>query len=468
VFEELIRFTAREVEVVCRGRLVRGRGDVAVTSAVTDSREATPGAVFFALKGERVDGHDFVGDAVNRGATAVVVSRPVESPLPESTAVVMVDNTTVALGLLAAEHRRRFAGMVVGVTGSVGKTSTKEMTASVLSVRLRVLKNPGNMNTEIGVPLAAFNLSPAFDAAVFELAMRSRGEIAWLASIVKPSVGVITNIGETHLERLGTRENIAAAKAELLEELPPDGLAVLNGDNEWARKVRERARCRAVFYGMETPADVCADEVRVRPEGTDFRLRASGGSTRCTIAAPGEHHVYNAMAAACVGLWFGLSLDEIAAGLRAFRPAGMRTEFLRVSGVTVINDAYNASPVSTKAALAVLSRVSQGRKVAVLGNMLELGDYSVEGHRETGKAACAAGVDELITVGDLAVGIADGALGSGMDPARVHNCSSNQEALSLLRVVLREGDTVLVKGSRGARMEEIVNGLMEGGTCGTS
>ncbi|NPV71617.1 MAG: UDP-N-acetylmuramoyl-tripeptide--D-alanyl-D-alanine ligase [Firmicutes bacterium] len=459
-----MRFSARDVERACAGRLLSGDPAIVFSGVATDSRQALPGDLFFALKGERRDGHEFVGDALRAGAAGAVVSRPVTVPAAHggAYAIIQVEDALKALGMLAAEHRSRFGGLVVGVTGSVGKTSTKEMIASVLSTRFSVLKPEGNMNTEIGVPLTAFRLSGEYDAAVFELAMRLRGEIAWLAGIVRPRIGVITNISETHLERLGTRENIALAKAELLEALPPDGCAVLNGDNEWIRKVSARANCDRVFYGMGTGSDVSATDVSVSIEGTRFTLRSPAGAAECFIPVPGEHHVYNALAAACVGLRADLSLDEVREGLAAFKPAGMRTEIRSARGVTVINDAYNASPVSTRAALAVLATVAGGRRVAVLGNMLELGDYTVEGHRETGRAVRSMGIDALVAVGSLAGDTAMGALEAGMPPEDVRWCSSNRDAVSILKSMLKPGDTVLVKGSRGARMEEVVNGLLEG------
>ncbi|MGE5484948.1 MAG: UDP-N-acetylmuramoyl-tripeptide--D-alanyl-D-alanine ligase [Ignavibacteriales bacterium] len=462
----MMHFTASEVARICGGRLLSGDPGTLFTRVVTDSRDGVAGALFVALRGERLDGHEFVPDAIGRGASGALVSTPPGEGLAGA-AVVQVEDALVALGRLAAAHRLKFKGLVVGVTGSVGKTTAKEMISAVLSVRFKVAKNEGNMNTEIGVPISVFNLSEDYDAGVFELAMRLKGEITYLAGIVRPQIGVITNISETHLERLGTRENIALAKAELLEALPADGLAVLNGDNEWIRRIRSMARCRVVLYGMEPGAEVRAAGVAVDENGTSFDLLAGGRSTRCFIGIPGGHHVHNALAAACVGLHCGLGVEEIAEGLRAFRQASMRSEFIDAGGIRFINDAYNASPVSTKAALTVLSQVAAGRRVAVLGNMLELGDYTVPGHRETGEAVAGNGIDVLVAVGNLASDIAGGALAAGMPGSRVHRCKSNGDAVILLKDLLKPGDTVLVKGSRGARMEEILDALLEGESCST-
>jgi len=467
----MMRLTASDVERICAGRLLFGSPATLFTSVITDSRSASPGALFFALRGERYDGREFVSSALEMGASGAVTSAPVKWEYPGA-ALIQVEDTLAALGRLAAAHRLRFKGRVVGVTGSVGKTTAKDMIAAVLSVRLNVLKNQGNMNTEIGVPLSVLNLSPEYDVGVFELAMRLKGEISYLAGIVRPQVGVITNISETHLERLGTRENIALAKAELLEALPHDGLAVLNGDNEWIQRILPMARCRAVLYGIEAGAgspagqrpEVTASDVAVNGDGTRFVLRSGGRSIPCFIPIPGGHHVYNALAAACVGLNFGLELEEIAGGLGGFRPSGMRSESIDAHGVRFINDAYNASPVSTKAALSVLSRVARGRAVAVLGDMLELGEYTFAGHRETGETAAAEGIDVLVAVGRLAREIAAGALAAGMPAGRVHRVETNREAIDLLKMMLKPGDTVLVKGSRGVRMEEILDALVEDGS----
>jgi len=457
----------------CNGMLHGARLDptwareVRFSSVVTDSREAVPGSLFVALRGERADGHDFVGEATRRGAAGAMVSRVPSGAEELRIPLIIVEDTLKALGALASAYRLRFNPLVVGITGSVGKTTTKEMTAAVLGVKHRVLKTEGNMNTEIGVPLTVFRLTDDHDVAVFEMAMRARGEIAWLAGIARPRIGVITNIGETHLERLGSRENIALAKAELLEALPEDGCAVLNGDNEWVRWVRDKARCRSVYYGMTPSCEVTAEDVRSGPDGTRFRLKTPSGTADCFITIPGEHHVYNALAAATVGLNSGLDPSEVSEGLGRFRTGRMRSEVLEADGVTIINDAYNASPVSTKAALQVLKTLARGRAIAVLGNMLELGEYAVQGHREVGLEAARLKLDLLVTVGDLAENIADAAISAGMNAGSVIACGTKEEAVKLLRERVRPGDTVLVKGSRGMKMERIIEGLTgSGGTAG--
>lgn len=455
--------TAAEAARVAGGRLVRGTGREEIMRVVTDSRAVRSGDLFVAIPGVRVDGHRFVAEAFHRGAVAALASQRVEAGAGEAGAVILADDTVLALGRLGAWRRERFEGTVVAVTGSVGKTTTKEMVAAVLSTRFNVLKSPGNYNTEIGLPLALLDLSPAHQAAVLEMAMRGPGQIRYLARLSRPQVGVVTVIGETHVELLGSVENIARAKAELVEELPPDGLAVLNADDPWQRGMAESTRARVVWYGLGPGAQVTAEGIEPRgAAGVSFVLRApalAAGEAVIRLPLPGRHHVTDALAAAAVGLALGLTVDEVRQGLEGVEPAAMRSRILSLGGLTVIDDTYNASPTSVKAALSSLREVAATRRVAVLGDMLELGDHAGAGHRDVGRVAAAARVDILVTVGDLAREIGAGAADGGLAAGRVHHCASTGEAVEWLRRVLRPGDTVLVKGSRGMRMEEVVRGL---------
>ncbi len=453
-------FTAAEAAAASGGRLVRGTGGEEIARVVVDSRAAGPGDLFVAVPGERVDGHAFVGEALARGAVAALVSRLPEAAGPPPGALILVDDTVAALGRLAAYHRERFAVEVVGVTGSVGKTTTKELAAAVLGQRYRVLRSPGNYNTEIGLPLALLDLRPGHQVAVLEMGMRGPGQIRYLARLARPRAGILTLIAETHAELLGSVEAVARAKRELVEELPPGGVAVLNADDPRQRPMAAATRARVIWYGLGGGADVTAADLVPRGSGVRFTLRAprlAAGEAPVDLPLPGRHHVADALAAAAVGLAFGLGLEEIARGLASASLPEMRSRIVEAGSLKLIDDTYNASPASVKAALETLAQVAPGRRVAVLGDMLELGDYSLEGHREVGRAA--AQVDLLVTVGTRARHARDAAVEAGLPPERALHCADRDEALERLKGLLRPGDTVLVKGSRAMRMEEIVSGL---------
>lgn len=450
---------------VTGGRLVRaGRGPV--RGASVDSRRVRPGDLFVAVRGERVDGHDFVAEAFRRGAVAALVSREVEAAgeagaAGEQGALIRVDDTVAALGRLAAYHRQRLDVTVVAVTGSVGKTTTKDMIAAVLATAMPVLKSPGNYNTEIGLPLTLLELTPEHKAAVLEMGMRGAGQIRYLARIARPRIGCLTVVGETHLELLGSVENIARAKGELLEELPAGGAAVLNADDPWQRRLAPLTAARVVWYGFDPSAQVTAADVVTGGSSTTFTLRADVGrpvAVQVTLPLPGRHHVLDALAAAAVGLLLGVPPEGIAGGLAATTLSAMRCQ-VTAGAFTVIDDTYNASPASAKAALSALAEAGGARRVAVLADMLELGPRAVAGHREVGEtAACCA--DLVVAVGDLARHIAAGALAAGLPPERVIHCGSRAEALGVLERLVRPGDVVLVKGSRGMRMEEVAEALV--------
>lgn len=454
-------FSLAEICQVTGGTLIAGSPEAVVMGVSTDSRQVQSGDLFVALPGERVDGHQFLGSAWNRGARAALISRP-RGMEPGWSGVILVEDTVRALGQLAAYHRRRFTLPVVGITGSVGKTSTKDMTAGVLGQRLRVLKSEGNLNTDIGLPLTLFHLTGEHQVAVLEMAMRALGEINYLCRIASPRVGIITTVGETHLEVLGSLENIARAKGELVAALPPDGVAILNGDNPWTRGMAARFPGRSIFFGVGPDNDIRPERISVAGAGTAYRLSTPAGEVEVNLAFLGRHQVMNSLAAAAAGLAFGLGLGEIKAGLEDFQATAMRMEMLHGEGLTLLNDAYNASPTSTRAAIQTLGEVaSHQRKLALLGGMLELGSYTETGHREVGEAAAAIGVDYLITVGELGRLIAQGASVGGLPEARIITARDNQEALTILMDLIKAGDFLLVKGSRGMRMEEIVEPLRE-------
>lgn len=452
--------TVGEVYRAIGGRLLQGDQDVTVTRVSTDTRRIQPGDLFFALRGEKYDAHDFLDQAVAGGAGALVVSRYVA--VDPAVPVIRVSDTLAGLQSLAAYNRRQYRVPVVGITGSSGKTTTKDMVAAVLETRHNVLKTRGNLNNEIGLPLTLLDLSAGHGAAVVEMAMRAPGEIDALCLLARPTCAVITTIGVAHLERLGTVENIARAKGEILEHIAPDGFAMLPGDSPLAREQARRCHGRVLFFGLEPGLDLYATDLR--REGTGNRFTAVMGDTRFEICLPlpGLHNVRNALSAAGVGLMLGLTPDEVAKGLAGVTLSGMRCEIVRGSNFTLINDAYNANPESTCAALQSLEELAgRGRRVAVLGDMLELGTGAVEGHRRAGAAAARHGVALLVTVGGLSRETAAGARQAGMGSDQVVVCRDNAEALAALRGRLQPGDVVLVKGSRGMRMEEIARELLK-------
>ncbi|RLC81234.1 MAG: UDP-N-acetylmuramoylalanyl-D-glutamyl-2, 6-diaminopimelate--D-alanyl-D-alanine ligase, partial [Chloroflexi bacterium] len=368
---------------------------VKFSRAVVDSRLAEEGALFIALKGENQDGHDFVGDAFERGAVAAIVEKDVsvncakldvrEKPLRwpthhlELPVCIITEGSLSALQEAAAYWRRQHEVRVIGVTGSVGKTTTKELIASVLSVGYRTLKSYGNYNNEIGLPLTLLHLGPEYERVVLEMGMYALGEIAQLAEISLPVVGVVTNVGPVHLERLGTLERIAQAKAELVEAIPPEGIAVLNYDDERVRAMKDKTRGRVFYYGLSPEADLWADEIRSEGlSGVRFRFHYEGETIHARIPLLGRHSVLAALAAAAVGLIEGLSWGEIIAGLRDVSAQVRLVAVPGYNGSTILDDTYNASPASTIAALNLLEELP-GRHIAVLGDMLELGDYEEEG-----------------------------------------------------------------------------------------
>lgn len=447
--------------------------DIAFGDVVIDSRQATRDSLFVALRGEHRDGHDFVADAFGRGATGALVERPIAGcnavsakggVSPEgfrAPVCIVVEDALAALQRVAAHWRRLHPQCkVVGITGSVGKTTAKELVTAVLSRRYETLKSEGNLNNELGLPLTLLKLRPGIERAVLEMAMYDLGEIALLAEIAQPALGVVTNVGPTHLERLGTMERIAQAKSELVRALPADGVAILNGDDPRVRAMREVTPAQKVLtYGLGSDSDVRADHATgCGFGGVEFNLSYRGESLPVRSSLLGLHSIHTALAAAAVGIAEDLTWSEIAEGL-ADPEARIRLRRMPGrTGSTILDDTYNASPASTQAALSFLQGL-EGRKIAVLGDMLELGSFEAEGHRQVGGAA-ADSVQVLVTVGTLGRLIGEAALGSGMDPGAVRMCEDNQTATAHVRSLLRSGDVVLVKGSRGMAMEEIVAQLV--------
>lgn len=448
--DDLVRLT--------RGRLLAG-SDRPIRGAAVDSRLVAAGQLFVALPGERTDGHLHLADAVERGAAALLVTRHVEDVTPfGDVSILRVADGLTAFGAVAAGWRRRFDPVVVGVTGSIGKTSTKEAIATVLGAVRRTLKTEGNQNNEVGLPLTLMRLGPEHEAAVLEMGMYVSGEIADLAAMAQPSIGVVTAVQAVHLSRIGSLDAIEKAKGELLEALPADGTAVLNADDPIVTRMDERTVARAVRYGFDESADVRAVDVESGgTTGMRFRLRTPAGERPVTIPALGRLSVHNAAAGAAVGLAAGLDIDSIASALEVGWRAPHRVDLVRLRGATVIDDSYNASPGSVMAALQLLEDVP-GRHVAVLGEMLELGEGHESGHLAVGQAAASV-AELLIVVGDGAGGIAAGAVDAGLDASRVHHVPDADAALDALVPRLRDDDVVLVKASRGIGLDRMVDGL---------
>jgi UDP-N-acetylmuramoyl-tripeptide--D-alanyl-D-alanine ligase len=460
--------TAADLVVATGGRLV-ARSDRAIRGGAVDSRVVQPGELFVALPGERTDGHAFLADAVARGAAAMIVSRPIPDPsaLGDVT-IVRVADPLAALGAVASAWRRRFDPLVVGITGSIAKTSTKEAVATVLAARYRTLRNEGNFNNEIGLPLTLLRLGPEHEAAVLEMGMYVGGEIAELARMAQPLIGVVTAVQAVHLSRIGSIEAIEQAKGELLEALPADGRAILNADDPIVSRMGSRSIAASLSYGFAAAADIGAEDVETAGvDGMRFTLRTDAGRALVTLPTLGRLSVHNALAGAAVGRAAGLTLERIVAGVEAGWSAPHRVQLVRLGDVTLVDDTYNASPRSVEAALELLADLP-GRRGAVLGEMLELGDAHDEGHREVGEAA-ARTVDWLVVVGEGAAGIAEGAESAGLDAARITRVPDAEAALDVLPPRLRDGDVVLLKASRGIGLDRVVDGLravLGGGVSG--
>jgi UDP-N-acetylmuramoyl-tripeptide--D-alanyl-D-alanine ligase len=449
------------------GRLDGPTSVTAIDGASVDSRRVTPGSMYVALRGERVDGHRFVVEALRAGAVAALVERPVELPPDLDAAVIQVADPLAALQELAAWWRARHAVRVVGITGSTGKTIAKEITADVLSRTMPTLRNEGNLNSETGLPMTLLRLRPEHEVAVLEMSMYTVGEVARLAEIARPEVGVVLAVHPTHLERAGSIEAIARGKSELPAALPPEGLAVLNADDARVAAMRDVTRATVRTFGLTPHADVRAGEVVSRGlAGTEFTLRAPWGERRIASAMPGRHLVPHALAAAVVADHFGIPLDEVAASLAAGSRAAHRMALAdAASGALLVDDTYNASPVSMAGALGFLAEtpVPAGRRrLAVLGDMLELGPDEERLHREVG-ALAAGSADAIVAVGPRGLWIAEAARAAGA--ARVVTADDAEDAAAVLESELAPGvgDVVLLKASRGIGLDRTVDLLIGGG-----
>ena len=436
----------------CKGTL-KGE-DRQIDNISLDSRQVNSGTLFVAVKGDRFDAHDFIKSVEESGAAAAVCSREVDCGIP----VIYVEDTRQALLDIAREYRRLLGVTVIGLTGSVGKTTTKEMTYSVVSKKLNAIKTQGNLNNEIGLPKTLFTLDETHNGAVIEMGMSHFGEISALSKTALPDIGIITNIGVSHIENLGSRDGILKAKLEILDGMKKGSTLILNVDNDKLSEVK--LDDYEIFgFGIDSEnADVRAFDISENETHTEFKVSFEGGTQKVTIPTVGLHNVYDALAAFCVGLKLGIDTEVIADALGEYSPSGMRQRIKKVNNLTVIEDCYNASPDSQKAAINALMSLTGNRKIAVLGDMLELGDYSETAHRQIGRYAAEKKLDSVYTYGEMSKLIAEEASKGNV---KAYSFTDKAELFNALKGELKEGDAVLFKASRGMKLEEVIEMLYE-------
>ena len=451
----MIERSLSEIASAVRGAL-RGPNDV-VSAVSTDSRSVGPGDLFVAVVGEHLDGHDFVADAFERGAVAAVVDRSVAG-----TAIEVADTGRALLDLARDERARMTGTRVVGVTGSNGKTSAKDLAAAVVGTRFRTHASPASFNNEIGLPMTLLGAGPGVEIVVAEMGARHEGDVALLCDIARPVAVVVTNVGVAHMEVFGSWDAIVRAGAEPVDRLGADGTAILNADDPVARGYADRCDGSVLTFGVDPAADVRAERIELGPDArAGFTLVDSGEAEPVELAVPGEHMVSNALAAAAVGRWAGMTLAECAAALKGAGVARWRMEtFTAASGAVVVNDAYNANPESMAAALKTARWMATGtRLAAVLGHMAELGPIAFTEHERLGELVVRIGVDRLITVGDEARAIARAAIREGQLPQDVASYDRPEDAAEDVRAWVNAGDVVLLKGSRVAGLERAAEAL---------
>lgn len=432
------------------GTLINGSEETEITSITTDSRKACEGTLFIPLAGERADGHDFIETALQNG-TATLTER---DEIPSKTAI-KVKNTRIALGDIARYYKMKYPIKSVAITGSVGKTTTKDLVYSVISEQFKTHKTPNNFNNDIGVPLTVFGIEKEHEAAVVEMGMNHFGEISYLADIVRPDNAIITNIGMSHIENLGSQEGIFRAKTEIAENFDKDNTLIVNGDDKYLRTIGN-VPYEVIKFGFGTDNDIYAkDIVNNGLKGTEFTVVYEDREIRCEVCQPGEHNIYNALAAAAIGIKLGISGEKIAKGLRNCVYTSSRLEITEHNGAEIINDCYNSSPDSVRAALKVMQYSLKGRKVAILGDILEMGEYAKEVHTDLGKTVAELGMDLLVTIGENAKCIAEGAKAVGM--SNVISYNTTDELVADIQNIVKSGDCVLIKASHGMNFYKIAD-----------
>ncbi len=443
-----------EVIKATKGKLVKGDQNFSIKGISINSRSIKKGDLFIAIKGDNFDGHKFIGNAIKNGASGIVLSSLFSDTQNSVSVIIKVGDTLKALQDLAKYYRGKFNIPIVGITGSNGKTTVKDMTESILSRKLKITGTIKNYNNQIGVPLMTFRLSKDTRAGIFEVGISSYEEMENLGEIVCPDIAVITNINIAHMQYFKTVKNLVNAKAKLLEFVPKEGVAILNADDKYFSFLKAAAKCRVISFGIKNKADVMAENIDLLPTSTKFLLN---GAVKITLPIPGIHNVYNALAAASVSLQFSEDLNLVRDGLEDFKSPEMRMQIIKTKNLTIINDAYNANPASTRAALEVLRNINaKGRKVFIFADMFELGNCKASEHNKIGKLVSESQIDVFITVGELAGLSAATAKESGFDGNNIFSFKNAEEIREKLLSILESNDTLLLKGSRAMHLENIL------------
>jgi UDP-N-acetylmuramoyl-tripeptide--D-alanyl-D-alanine ligase len=453
-----------DVIAACNAQVKQRGNSDQFTAITTDSRDVKKGSLFCALTGTRFDGHKFVASAFRKGASGALIRKGKKVKVPRGRWLLTVDDTLRALGNLGTNWRDRFEIPVIAITGSNGKTTTKELIAQTLASRYAVLKTEGNYNNLIGVPWTLFRITRKHELAVLEMGMNSPGEIDRLAQIARPQIGVLTSIGRAHLEGLGSITAVARAKAELLKYLPSDGLAVINADDPRVLSMAKQSKARVLTYGFGSDAIIRGRRFKsLGFKGSSFEVRLGGKTLKVRLELPGRYNAVNALAALAIGHHFNVPLASMARSLKNVRlPGGRMTQIRLKNGIHIIDDSYNANPESVREALSNLDYTNhKQRKIVVLGDMLELGKFSQRAHREIGRAAVEADADTLFAVGEWSGEIANGAKKAGLNPAKILCFETAKQAGKKLREYVRRNDLILIKGSRGIHLEEVVHALKQ-------
>ncbi len=459
-----------EIVKATNGEVISGNNSSEVREIITDSRSVGPGSFFIPLKGENFDGHDFIEQALDSGAIGCVMQKSTDVKISDfkDKVLIKVDDTLTAFHDIARYYRGKFDIPFIAITGSVGKTTTKNMTSDILAQKYRVLKTQGNYNNHVGLPLTILGLSSEHNIGVVEMGMSGFGEIKKLVSIVEPETAVITNIGMSHIEKLGSRQNILKAKMEIFDRLSFNNLAVLNADDSLLWELRDFLPFRKIYFGIHNEeSDIRASDISYCGESgcSMFSVNMKNYTYRFKIPILGEHGIYNALASIALGIHYDVSPQDMVNALGDYKTGTMRSDIIQTpSGIKLIDDCYNASPASVYSAIRVLKRMEcKGKRVAILGDMLELGDWAEQTHKEVGEFVASNRVDYLITVGKDSKYIATSAIEKGMNSNSVRSFSENEEVIGYIPEILSSDDVVLVKGSRGMKMECIVKAIREVG-----
>ncbi len=463
----MVTLTVKEIALATKGELVNGREETLILGISIDSRTVGKEELFIPLVGERFDGHSFLGDVLHRGTQCVLCERRkygVELKNKDQ-CVILVEDTLRALQDLGKYYAGKFCIPIIGVTGSTGKTSTKDMIYAVLSKKYNVIKNQGNFNNHIGLPLTIFQMEKEHEVAVLEMGMSNLGEIDLLAELVRPDIAVITNIGLSHIEHLGSQENIMKAKMEITNYFHKDSRLIVNGDDEYLSTLRQKEfEFDVIYIGVHGRYNYIADQIRDLGEyGSEFDLWIDSNKYSFKLTVPGKHNIYNALMAIAIGIEMGVAVPLMQEALEEFGGSKMRLNILTTKeNIKIINDSYNASPDSMLAAISVLEKMVTDRKIACLGDMLEMGEYTEKGHYQVGvEITKGQNIDIIVTVGRSARHIARGAMEHGFQCDQIFLCENNDEAIKVLKAILKREDAILIKGSRGMKMEEIVEYVQE-------